>query len=209
MNDIYEQKANKYKYKYYKLKQEYIAEGGGGMLKGYTKTDIINDFFWSGYRDRVYRSEQDKNMKKHLESQALKNEQEQNKYNNLTKEQQTVFNKLNDKIHEANVASEKQGYGHVQTKYTVDTFLQQHILTLAQLEQHNLSILAANRQHHQVSYKTPVQLQQEAIQRQQEQEAADKQRSAAQIDADNRKFANMTPEQRKQYLKKNGAMFIN
>ena len=33
MNDIYEQKARKYKYKYLKLKNEYIAEGGMlGML---------------------------------------------------------------------------------------------------------------------------------------------------------------------------------
>ena len=28
MSDIYEQKANKYKYKYLKLKKKYIAEGG-------------------------------------------------------------------------------------------------------------------------------------------------------------------------------------
>jgi hypothetical protein len=34
MSDIYEHKARKYKIKYYKLKQkqEYIGEGGGGML---------------------------------------------------------------------------------------------------------------------------------------------------------------------------------
>ena len=29
MNDIYEQKAKKYKYKYLKLKNEYFGEGGG------------------------------------------------------------------------------------------------------------------------------------------------------------------------------------
>jgi hypothetical protein len=42
MNDFYEQKAKKYKYKYLKLKSEYIGEGGSGILDLVDPSRVVN-----------------------------------------------------------------------------------------------------------------------------------------------------------------------
>jgi hypothetical protein len=50
MNDFYEKKAKKYKYKYLKLKSEYIGEGGSGILwqSEAQKAQKENEIFYNG-----------------------------------------------------------------------------------------------------------------------------------------------------------------
>ena len=90
MNDIYKQKAEKYKYKYLKLRGEYI--GGGAILPGCGKNAVI----------KTFADLENYNKKCSVENINTANEQTDLEYEQLKK------NKLEEILHNAKIKDNEE-----------------------------------------------------------------------------------------------------
>ena len=134
MNDLYEHKAKKYKYKYLKLKAEYIGEGGVRIfarLPGYNYLNNMKPEFMKFPK----RKKREAARKENIEQERQENEEEErfkqiyiNSFERLPPEIKKIYNNEYNRIERDNAInaipnSKNPDDGKKETQITKETFL--------------------------------------------------------------------------------------